>query len=709
MADVSDEMWELLNALCEQRLSSAQKERLEELVLASPEARWQYLTYLNLHGTLYWDAAGGLAISRVPAESIAHEDKPILGPSPVEPKPSRIATWASFAGLAALVILGIVGLRFLPPAPVVGPQQDVVHQPVTPAPEELVESQPMHGTRQPVKLTAKDQDHETVGSSDLKQPESVAVKTDAHDSETVSAAPRDTKLPASVEQPVALINREIQQGWQAAGISPSERADDAAWLRRVYLDLAGHIPAPEEARKFLADRRADKRERLVDKLIDDPEFVRQLTTQWMNLLVGRASSPNVNRPALQKFLRTSFAANRGWDTIVAELVSAEGRSDENGATNFLIAHLNNQAVPATAITARLFLGVQVQCTQCHNHPFAATKDDESWAKQNNFWEFNSFFHQTQSVTLTERDPTTGKMKSQVAELVSQPTGGPTFYETQTGVMKAAYPRYHGKEISPEPAVNRRHELARLMVEDDGAQLAAAFVNRTWQHFFGFGFTRQIDDMGPHSEASHPELLAGLSEAFRQSGYDIKQLTRWICLSEPYQLSSRFNSTNKIDDPERGETALFSHVYPQPMSVEQLYDSFLVATKAHQHGATDWTAAEKQRQAWLQQFIVSFQTEENDEANTFEGTVTQALTLMNGSLIEKALEPASGTYLSEVLRGPGGESEKIEQLCLAALSRKPSSKELAAMHKLLKKSSPGVEGYQDLFWALLNSNEFAVVY
>src|SRR5690242_19509050 len=125
-----------------------------------------------------------------------------------------------------------------------------------------------------------------------------------------------------------------------------------------------------------------------------------------------------------------------------------------------------------------------------------------------------------------------------------------------------------------------------------------------------------------------------------------------------------------------------------MTVEQLYDSFLVATKAHQHGAADWTAAETQRQAWLQQFVVSFQTDENDEANTFDGTVTQALTLMNGPLIEKALEPGSGTYLGEVLRAPGGEHEKIEQLCLAALSRKPSSKELSAMHKLLKKSSAG---------------------
>jgi hypothetical protein len=141
-------------------------------------------------------------------------------------------------------------------------------------------------------------------------------------------------------------------------------------------------------------------------------------------------------------------------------------------------------------------------------------------------------------------------------------------------------------------------------------------------------------------------------------------------------------------------------------VEQLYDSFLVATKAHQKGTTDWAAAETRRQDWLKEFIVAFQTEENDEANTFDGTVTQALTLMNGPMMEKALDPSAGTYLSEVLRQPGSDAEKIEQLCLAALSRKPTSRELTAMKKLVKS---GVEGYQDLFWALLNSNEFAVAY
>lgn len=698
MPDVKDEFWDLLNALCERALTPAEGARLETMVLSSPEARWQYLSYLHLHGTLYWDAVGGLAVPPRMANS-AEFATTKSSPASAPPLRRRRVLWASLAGLAALVMLAFL---LLPSRnqPAVGPV--VVQTPPSGTPV-LVDAAPPQGAsgpRQPIHLPGFAQrptDSNTAVSALNPSPAPTPASVPS-----TAELPLDPQLPASVQRQVALINHAIRAGWESAGIAPSERAEDAAWLRRVFLDLSGHIPSAEDARRFLADRRLDKRQRLVDQLLDDPAFVRQLTTRWTNLLVGRVSDARVNRPALEKFLRTSFAGNRGWDQIVTDLVAAEGRSDENGAANFLIAHLNNQAVPATAITARLFLGVQVQCTQCHNHP-------SGLARQTDFWEFNSFFHQTEAVLLTDRDPATGRMKSQVSELVSQPTGGPTFYETPNGAMKAVYPKYHDREISPDPDVNRRRELARLMVEEDGSQLAAAFVNRAWQQFFGFGFTRSVDDMGPHSPASHPELLSDLSNEFRQSGYDIKQLTRWICLSEPYQLSSRFNETNAQDDPERGDLPLFSRVYPQPMTVEQLYDSFLVATKAHQAGATDWTAAQSQRQAWLAQFIVSFQTEENDEANTFDGTVTQALTLMNGPMIAKALETKSGTYLSEVLRAPGGETDKIEQLCLAALSRKPSPRELAAMHKLVRKSASGSEGYQDLFWALLNSNEFAVVY
>jgi hypothetical protein len=393
--------------------------------------------------------------------------------------------------------------------------------------------------------------------------------------------------------------------------------------------------------------------------------------------------------------------------VVYELVSAEGPVEENGASGFLLAHLNNEAVPATAITARLFLCQQVQCTQCHKHPY-------NEAGQSQFWELNSFFKQT----AVERRPVRGPGgQTQFTEvLVSEPVGGPTFYEDLRGVMQPAYPKFSGVEVSPEPHINRRKELAALLTQGDDPQLAKAMVNRTWAHFFGYGFTRPVDDMGPHNRPSHPELLDELAKAFVQSGYDVKQLIRWICLSDPYQRSSQFNEKNHRDNPSAGEEALYSRMYIRSMSVEQLYDSLLVASKAHFASGSSWDEIQQQRHAWLQQFVTAFNTEENDEETAFEGTVPQALLLMNSELVDQAVRTKQGTYFSEVLNSPASETEKIRRLCLAALSRYPTPQELAAARKLIqtrrgdaKNSRAAVEAMQDIFWAYLNSNEFILVH
>src|SRR6185369_2289494 len=142
--------------------------------------------------------------------------------------------------------------------------------------------------------------------------------------------------------------------------------------------------------------------RLINRLLDDPGYARNMTTIWTNNLIGRATPRDINRPALQKFLREAFGRNRGWNQVVSDLLTAEGSSDENGAANFLLSHLNDGAVPATAISAKLFLGMQVQCTQCHNHPF------NDW-KQNSFWEFNSFFKQARSREVRKYNEKTGRM------------------------------------------------------------------------------------------------------------------------------------------------------------------------------------------------------------------------------------------------------------------------------------------------------------
>jgi len=408
-------------------------------------------------------------------------------------------------------------------------------------------------------------------------------------------------------------------------------------------------------------------------------------------------------------LRRSFAHNRPWNEMVVDLIAAEGDDEQNGAANFLLAHLNNQAVPATAITSRLFLGVQMQCTQCHNHPF-------NDSKQSQFWQFNSFFHQTKRLSRRRRDPRTGRMQT-VSLLVSRAVGGPTYFETRQGVLKAVYPRFAGTSIDPGAQVNRREALARLMVSGETPLVAQAMVNRMWAHFFGYGFTRPIDDMGPHHAPTHPELLDRLSREFVFSGYDLKQLIRWICLSRGYQLTSRFGESNRIDNPAVGEAPLFSRMYVKPLTAEQLYDSVLVATRADETGVSRWDDVVRRREKWLQQFVRTFGTDENDEATSFDGTIPQALMMMNSELVRKALSPRPGTYFHDMLTRSNNDVQIIRGLALAALSRYPTSEETASVHRLLReriarasrnprqRQQARTEALQDIFWAYLNSAEF----
>lgn len=506
---------------------------------------------------------------------------------------------------------------------------------------------------------------------------------------------------------IEFVDAQIRQGYEDNEIEPSARATDEEWVRRVYLDVVGRIPTLSEVKKFLADESLRKRGVLVDELLESPDYVRHFTAIWTNNCVGRGIPQGNNKPfsraGMTKFFREVFAKNRPWDEVVVDLVTSEGHWEENGAVNYTLAQtqLPDEAVQLTAKTTKLFLGMQVQCTQCHNHPF------NNW-QQAQFWEFNSFFRQVRNINHQRANPTTGRREQQYREVVLQDFNGPVHYEKRSGLMQAALPKYFDKTIEPD-AFDRRKEFARLLLENENGQtplISKAFVNRTWSQFFGYGFTRPIDDMGPHNPASHPALLDRLASEFVDVDYDVKKLVRWITTSEAYHLTSQFGEKNSIDKPSAGEMPLFSHMYIKSMQAEQLFDSLIAATNAHQAGSGGWDGQEEQRRRWMQQFVVAFDNDENDEATTFNGTIPQALMMMNSPLIETAVSAERGSFLFETFTRPGTDKEKMNDLYLAALSRKPSPIEVNNATKLIR----GYRGntaaaYQDLFWALLNSNEF----
>ncbi len=518
-----------------------------------------------------------------------------------------------------------------------------------------------------------------------------------------------TVAAAGAEVPLGeFIDQQIRQGWQDNEIEASASASDEEWVRRIYLDLLGRIPTMEEARKFLADESPRKRSVLTEELLEHEDYVRNFTTVWSNNCIGRGAPQRVSRTGMEKFFREAFARNRPWNEIVVDIVTASGHYEENGAVNYTLAQMQNadEGVQLTAMTARLFLGLQVQCTQCHNHPF------NKW-QQDQFWEYNSFFRQVGKIDHRKLDPNTGRMVDDYSEVVWQEFSGPVYYEKRSGVMQVAYPRFQGLEVDPGVGVDRRVEFGKLITQPvDGAppQIAQAMVNRTWSHFFGYGFTRPVDDMGPHNPASHPDLLERLSREFVAANYDVKELIRWIVSSEAYGLTSQYNDKNKIDDPSAGEVPLFSHMYLKSMQAEQMYDSLIVASNAHKSGRGGWGAQEEQRRRWMQQFVVAFENDENDESTTFNGTIPQALMMMNSELMDKACSVERGSFLFESMSSPGNEAQKIQELYLAALSRNPTKTEIGKVQKMLKNyGNQRLMGYQDLFWALLNSNEFVFIH
>ena len=505
------------------------------------------------------------------------------------------------------------------------------------------------------------------------------------------------------------INRLIRRSWDDNLIKPSEVASDAEWLRRVYLDVVGHIPPMDVAEQFIKSKDPAKRSKVIDQLVDDPDYVRNWTTIWTNHSIGRGfrtrgDRDEVSRLGMDKFYREVFARNRPWNEVVKDIVTAEGHFEENGAVNFILAQMEmpDEGVQLTADFTRLFLGIQVQCTQCHDHPF------NDW-KQDQFWSYNSIFRQTGKDIQRKYDEDSGRMVVDFVEVTWRNINEQeVFYERRNGEVRPAYPVFNSRKISPETHIDRRKEFGELLAQDEDKMVAAAMINRMWGHFFGYGFTKPVDDMGPHNPPSHPEVLELLTNSFVESGYDVKQLVRWIANTEAYNLTSQFGKDNEIDNPAAGEIPLFSHMYVKAMEVEQLYDSLIIATNAHKTGSRNFDASERQRQRWLGQFITLFGDDENDSSTSFNGSIPQALMMMNGELVTQATSLDQGSFLMETISSPGTDVDKIKDIYLATLSRYPNGRELSSISKLFRASGPNkAYAYQDVLWALLNSNEFIV--
>ncbi len=514
---------------------------------------------------------------------------------------------------------------------------------------------------------------------------------------------------------VGYINGDLASAWKDAKVTPSPVATDAEWCRRVYLRLLGRVPKREELDRFVASKIRNKREDLVEMLMNGPtsrqEYAAHWASLWANALIGRAAGMKPDEPAsragMEEYLRTAIEDDKPYDAIVKELLTATGSGKPgdanseggyNGAANFLLANHSDNGSLAAARSSRVFLGIQLQCAQCHAHP-------TNNLSQHQFWAFNSFFRQMELKKADGR-----------SLLVSRDFAGESgknldeaevYYEQRNGVLKAAYPEFpDGTPAGRSGRLaenDRRKALADWIVKSD--RLGQAAANRMWAHFFGYGFTRPVDDIGGDNPPSHPQLLAKLGHEFAAEGYSLKRLSKWIVLSDAFSRSSKILPANAVDAPEAGERPLFAHYYTRQMQAEEVYQSLLIAAKLRETNSDPLAA----RTQWSGQFMKNMETDEGDEESSFNGSMKQHLTMMNGDLMRKATHPSGGNLLDTVVAAKMSFDEKVEHLFLSALSRRPHHRELEAARQLrqsnAKELAPEATALSDIWWALLNSNEF----
>jgi hypothetical protein len=489
-----------------------------------------------------------------------------------------------------------------------------------------------------------------------------------------------------------VIDQQVKLRLDAEGVKPSPRCDDAEFIRRVYLDLAGVIPPAERVRAFLESTDPDKRSKLIDELLANPLYGKQMSETWTGLLLPRnTNNPRLRSEPLRSWLEQSFNANKPWDKVVHQLVTASGAQDKNGAVTFFIGNPGPDKVTDTV--CRVLLGVQLQCAQCHNHPFTG------W-KQNEYWAMAAFF-----TKVNVAPNLNAAAKKGTSPMVSENGGGGKgkrkgIFRLPDSAKIVPAKFLQGEQPKLKPSEPMRPVLADWMTSPKNRFFARAMANRMWAHFFGRGLVNPVDDMHDDNDPSHPELLAALAEQFKANAFDVKYLIRAVCNSQTYQRTSRPSEGNEADKQ------LFSHSAARALSPEQLYDSLTSAL-----GKGPVPRAPVGRKGPMarfgpggprQQFLNFFRIDEGANPLEYQAGIPQALRLMNSAQLGNG-----ASAVAEALEGEPQPPLVIERLYIRALSRRPTDAESQRLTEYVGHQENARTAYGDILWALVNSSEFAL--
>jgi hypothetical protein len=507
----------------------------------------------------------------------------------------------------------------------------------------------------------------------------------------------EAKLDHLQQQLPSPVDRLLIRQWKRLGITPSEPADDATFLRRVSVDICGTLPTRGEVESYAADTTANKRARLIDRLLERPEYASNFSLKWADILRNRGSgySTSQQRAGTALFsgwIRDSLAANKPYDQFVAEIITASGSQNENPPAIWY-RQVRTQPDYVESV-AQAFLGVRIQCAQCHHHPF------DRWSQTDYYGLAAVFSRVGRKGGFADAEVPTN-------EVIYVKDEGDVLHPRNGRLMRPK--ALGGPEFELTRYDDPRHSLARWMVASDNPFFARTMVNRTWAHFHGRGIIHPIDDARDSNPPTNPELLDALATDFVSSGYNIKHLIRAICTSYSYGLESAPNELNHDD------SQTFASFYTRRLSAEVLLDgiSQVLDVPTQFAGGPGLLPAgtraidlpdENVPVSFLDVFGRPARSSSCECERVDAPSLAQALTLINSAEIQRKLTAETG-YAAQLTANERTHAENAKDIFLRLLGRPPDGAELQTATDFLAAEEDPAEAYRSLLWSLLATNEF----
>ncbi len=484
-----------------------------------------------------------------------------------------------------------------------------------------------------------------------------------------------------------LIDQLVLEKLAALNLAPSPLCTDSEFIRRAFLDTIGVLPTLDETKKFLADPSPDKRDRLIESLLNRPEFVDYWSLKWSDLLL--VSSRKLNARAMWAYynwVRDQVAANTPWDQFARQLVTAKGSTLENGAANFYVIHEDPKDMSETLSLS--MLGMSVGCAKCHNHPL------EKWTN-NQYYGMANLFARVR----TKNAGGEGNF------IVFAATEG-DLVQPLTGKPQPPTP-LDAKSIDINATGDRREAFAEWLTSKDNPYFSRAITNRVWANFMGVGLVEKVDDMRLTNPASNEKLLAALANHLVENKYDLKSLMRLILQSDTYQRSSKATPQNQ------GDTRFYSRYYPRRIMAEVLLDAFSQVAGAptnFKDFPEGWRATQLPDSNIDSYFLKAFGRPDRSITceceRTIDPSMAQVLHIANGDTINKKLEQ-KGNRIDKVVAAKAADEAIVEEAYLTALSRRPTDEEKTKIIAVLSQTKPAEKraAIEDVYWSILSSNEF----